>query len=319
MGAPARRIPVFAIAGPTCTGKTELAVEVARAVGAELVGADSMQVYRGMDIGTATPAPAELGGVSHHMIDIVDPDRPYDAAAFAADADEVIAGIAERGRRAVLVGGTGLYIRVLLRGLQGGPAPIPELRAEISERARRDGWPALHAELAAFDPDAARRLHPNDGVRILRALEVFRQTGVPLTVWQARHGFADARYPAALRGVDRDKDELNARIEARVDRMLAAGFLDEVRALLAAGYAPSLKPMMGLGYRRLCQHVAGELTLVEAREKIAADTRRLAKRQRTWFRGERELEWRAPEPGALVDDALRFFEKGEAGPRVSRF
>ena len=308
MAAPARPVPVFAIGGPTCAGKTEIAVAVARAVGAELVGADSMQVYRGMDIGTDTPSPAELRGIPHHMLDIVDPDQPYDAAAFAADADDVIAGIAARGRRVVLVGGTGLYIRVLLRGLQAGPPPVPALRAEIAERARRDGWPALHAELAMADPEAARRLHPNDGVRILRALEVFRQTGVPLTAWQARHGFAEARYPFALRAVDREKGELDARIAARVDRMLARGFVDEVRALLARGYAPTLKPMQGLGYKRLCQHLAGELTLEEARERIVIDTRRLAKRQRTWFRGERGLEWRAPFAADVAAEAAEFFE-----------
>jgi tRNA dimethylallyltransferase len=299
--------PIFAIGGPTCAGKTELALAVARAVDGELVGADSMQVYRGMDIGTDTPRPGELGGVAHHMLSIVAPDRPYDAAAFAADADRAIAGIASRGRRAIVVGGTGLYIRVLLKGLQAAPAPDPAIRAEISSRAARDGWPALHAELAALDPEAARRLHRNDGVRILRALEVVRQSGVPMSEWQARHGFSRRRYPFALVGVDRDKEELSRRIEARVDRMLAAGFVDEVRALLAAGYAPSLKPLQGLGYRRLCEHLAGRLTLAEARDKIAADTRRLAKRQRTWFRGEPELRWLAPEPGALVAAARELF------------
>lgn len=312
---PGRGVPVFAIGGPTCAGKTEAAIAVAREVGAELVGADSMQVYRGMRIGTDAPTGEQLGGVPHHLIGIVAPDEPYDAAAYAADADRAIAGIAARGRRVVLVGGTGLYIRVLLKGLQAGPPPDPAVRAGISERARREGWPALHAELGAADPQAARRLHPNDGVRILRALEVFRQTGVPLTEWQARHGFAGARYPFALRAVDRPKAELEARIEARVDGMLARGFLEEVRGLLAAGYAPSLKPMQGLGYRRLCQHLAGELPLDEARARIVVDTRRLAKRQRTWFRGEPGLEWRAPAAEALAAEAREFFKKFDSPGR----
>jgi len=300
--------PILAIGGPTCTGKTELALAVARAVGGELVGADSMQVYRGMDIGTATPRPEELSGIAHHMLGIVAPDQPYDAAAFASDADRVIADVAARGKRPIVVGGTGLYIRVLLKGLQAAPAPDPAIRAGVLDRAGRDGWPKLHAELAARDPETARRLHPNDGVRILRALEVVLQSGVPMSEWQARHGFARPRYPFALLGVDRDKDELNRRIDARVDRMLAGGFLDEVRALLAAGYAPSLKPMQGLGYRRLCEHLAGELSLEEARDKIAADTRRLAKRQRTWFRKEPELCWLPPEPEAFIEAARRFFD-----------
>jgi len=175
------------------------------------------------------------------------------------------------------------------------------------------GWPAIHAELSNCDPEAARRLHPNDGVRILRALEVFLQTGVPLTSWQNRHGFSTRRYPFALIGVDRPKEELNARIELRVDRMLARGFLEEVRALLVAGYAPSLKPMQGLGYKRMCQHLDGELTLEEAREKTIVDTRKLAKRQRTWFRGEKELGWRAPVASAIVEEAAAFFAASESG------
>jgi len=299
--------PVFAIGGPTCAGKTELALAVARAVGGELVGADSMQVYRGMDIGTDTPCPEDLGGIAHHMLSIVVPDRPYDAAAFARDADRAIADVAARGKRAILVGGTGLYIRVLLKGLHAAPGPEPEIRADIMDRAGRDGWPALHAELQKLDPETAQRLHPNDGARLLRALEVVLQSGVPMSAWQASHGFAQVRYPFALFGVDRDKEEIARRIEARVDRMLAGGFLDEVRALLAAGYAPALKPMQGLGYRRLCEHLDGKLTLEEARDKIAADTRRLAKRQRTWFRGEPELRWLPPEPEALADAARTFF------------
>jgi tRNA dimethylallyltransferase len=309
-----KRIHVFALGGPTCTGKSEIAVAVARAVGAEIVGADSMQVYRGMDIGTDTPTAEELGGIPHHMLDIIDPDRPYDAATFAADADEVIADIASRGRRVMLVGGTGLYLRVLLKGLQSGPAPNPAIRAEILEHAQREGWPALHAELASRDPEAFHRLHPNDGVRILRALEVHAQTGVPLTEWQARHGFADSRYVFALRGVDREKNELDARIGARVDRMLARGFVAEVRGLLDAGYAPSLKSMQGLGYRRLCQHLAGEISLDEARCKIVVDTRKLAKRQRTWFRGEKELEWRPPFAAEIAAETLKFFESDENRP-----
>jgi len=299
--------PVFAIGGPTCAGKTELALAVARAVGGELVGADSMQVYRGMDIGTDTPCPEDLGGIAHHMLNIVAPDQPYDAAAYAADADRAIADVVSRGKRAIVVGGTGLYIRVLLKGLQAAPGPEPSLRADILDRAGRDGWPALHDELGKLDRETARRLHPNDGVRILRALEVVLQSGVPMSAWQARHGFASNRYPFALVAVDRDVEELKRRIDLRVDRMLAAGFLDEVQALLAAGYSPSLKPMQGLGYKRLCEHLEGKLTYEEAREKIRTDTRRLAKRQRTWFRGEPDLRWLPPDPAAFIEAAREFF------------
>jgi len=305
------RPPLLIIAGPTASGKTGLAVEAASRLGAEIVGADSMQIYRGMDIGTATPAAAELRGVPHHLLSFVDPDEPYDAARFAADADRAIADIASRGRQVVVAGGTGLWLRVLLRGLQAGPAPDPDVRAGIESRAAAEGWPALHAELAARDPETAARLHPNDRARILRALEVLAATGETITAWQRRHGFAERRYPALLLGVRVDPGELRAAIRRRVEAMFAAGFVDEVRSLLARGFSPSVRPLRGLGYLRVCQFLAGELTEREALERTFVDTWRFSRRQRNWFNGEPALEWVAPDAGGIIRRAGRFFEEQE--------
>jgi tRNA dimethylallyltransferase len=303
---PPHRPPLLVIAGPTAAGKTRLAVEAALLLGAEIVGADSMQIYRGMDIGTATPTAAELRGVPHHLLSFVEPGEPYDAARFAADTDRAIAGIAERGRRAIVAGGTGLWLRVLLCGLQQGPAPDPALRAELLERAAAAGWPALHTELAAADAVTAARLHPNDGARILRALEVLRSSGESISVWQRRHGFADRRYPALLLGIRTPPEELRVAIRRRVEAMFAGGFVDEVRALLDRGCTPALRPLQGLGYRRVCQHLAGELTRQEALDRTDSDTWRFSRRQRTWFNREPGLEWIAPDADEILRRAASF-------------
>ncbi len=303
--------PVFVIAGATASGKTAAAVAAARELDAELVGADSMQVYRGMDIGTATPDEAELGGVLHHMINIVDPSEPYDTAAFSRDADSVINGVTGRGKRVILVGGTGLYIRVLLKGLQSGPPPDAEIRARISELARKDGWPALHEQLRTRDPETHARLHPNDGVRILRALEVHEQTGTPISEWQRDHAFAEARYPFEMVAIERSREDLSGRIDARLEQMMDLGFLTEVEALLAAGNSRESKPMQGLGYKRLCEHLAGETTLSEAMDRVRSDTRRLAKRQRTWFNGEKSSAWIDADNRKIIETASKFFVRSE--------
>ncbi len=304
--------PIFVIAGPTATGKTDLAVAAAQALDAEIVGADSMQVYRRMNIGTATPTLDELRGTPHHMIDVVNPDETYDVATYIAQADKVIARIAAGGRRVLLVGGTGLYIRVLLHGLQAGPPPDPDLRDEITAKANELGWPSLHMELADLDPRTARRLHPNDGVRILRALEVVRQSGVPISKWQDDHAFEEDRYPTAIVGLDQPKELLHSRIDSRVDGMIRDGFASEVESLIDAGYPPTLKPMQALGYKRMCEYIAGDLSMGEAIEKTKTDTRRLARRQRKWFNREPGLEWIDPTAIKIIEAAADFFDKAEA-------
>ena len=310
--APKRRIPIFVIVGPTATGKTEQAVVVAQALDAEIVGADSMQVYRHMNIGTATPTLEELRGIPHHMIDVVNPDEAYDVAAYIAQADKVIARIAAGARRVLLVGGTGLYVRVLLHGLQASPPPDPDLRDEITAKAKELGWPALHTDLADLDPRTARKLHPNDGVRILRAIEVVRQSGVPISKWQDDHAFREDRYPHAIVGLDQPIELLHNRINNRVDRMISDGFFSEVEGLIETGYPPSLKPMQGLGYKRMCEHLAGDLSWDEAVEKTKTDTRRLARRQRKWFNREPGLEWIDPTAKKIIEAATGFFAGAEA-------
>ena len=303
MNTSSNQAPVLVIAGPTASGKTSIAVEVAKAVGAEIVGADSMQVYRGLDIGTAKPTPKELSGVPHHLIDVAEPDEPFDVARYVAEADRAVENIRKRGRRVILVGGTGLYIRVFLHGLHRGPAPATPIRERILKRAEREGWPSLHRELARMDPAAAERFGPNDGVRILRAMEVFQGSGVPISEWQAGHRFADKRYPALLVGIERPREELYGRIDNRVDQMMVAGFLDEVRRLIDSGWGPDLKPMQGLGYRQICMHLAGELGLEEAVDKIKIETRRFAKRQLTWFNKEPNISWLPPDPVKMLERA----------------
>lgn len=294
MLSPEEKQAIGVIAGPTASGKTGLAVALARRLGAELVGADSVQVFRGFDIGTAKPSAEELGGVPHHLIDVADPDEPYDAARYIREADASIAEIRDRGHVPLVVGGTGLYLRALLHGLHEAPPGDTRVRAEIREEATQKGWPALHARLEAVDPVTAARLHPNDGVRIGRALEVYRVSNVPMSKWQNEHGFENWRYDTVFLGIARPREELCRIIDARVDAMMASGFLGEVEGLLQAGCSPACKPMQALGYKRLVEHLSGQLPLEAAVEKIKTDTRRFAKRQMTWFRKEEGISWIPP-------------------------
>jgi tRNA dimethylallyltransferase len=299
---------ILVITGPTASGKTSIAVKAALRSGAELVGSDSMQVYRHFDIGTAKPNQEDLQGVRHHLIDVADPDEPFDAARFLHLADRAIQNISKRGKQVIVVGGTGLYIRVLLHGLHKGPPPSAEVRKRLLQRARMEGWPALHGELELCDPQSAARLHPNDGARILRALEVFEASGIPMSEWQLRHGFAKWRYSAMILGIKRAREEINERIDARVDEMTDSGLLDEVKGLLARGYGRDLKPMQGLGYRSLAGHLAGEMGIEEAVEEIKTETRRFAKRQITWFNREPGLEWAEPDIDRIFERAERFWQ-----------
>jgi len=274
----------LAIVGPTASGKSALALEVARAFGdVELVSVDSMQVYRGLDIGTAKPSAAERAQAPHHLIDILDPAAAYSAAQFVADATRLIGEIAARGRVPLLVGGTMLYFKALFEGLDTLPAADPALRAEIDRDAARRGWPALHAELAHVDPVTAARLPPADSQRIQRALEVWRLTGRPLSSF---HGEKKPVAPAPMISLEPlDRAWLHARIAERFDTMLGAGLIDEVRRLRARGdLHPGLPSMRCVGYRQVWEALdTGDLAGV--RDKGIAATRQLAKRQLTWLRG----------------------------------
>lgn len=286
-----KSLPIILLAGPTAAGKTSLALDLAEALGTEIVNADSMQVYRHMDIGAAKPTIEERSRVRHHLLDAADPDEDFDAARYLELARPAVDDLHRQGKIPLVVGGTGLYMKVLLRGICEGAPPDAALRQEIAAELRDRGLAALHAELQTVDPVLARRIHPNDRQRIVRAIEVFRATGEPLSRRQNRHMFEESRYPAFKFFLYREREELYERIDRRARRMVETGFVDEVRRLLAMGYGPELKPMQSLGYRQMTDHLLGKIDLEEAIRRMQRDTRRYAKRQITWFRGDPEFQW----------------------------
>ncbi|MBX6423828.1 tRNA (adenosine(37)-N6)-dimethylallyltransferase MiaA [Thermosulfurimonas sp. F29] len=289
----ARSKKILAVVGPTGVGKTALGIELAERFGGEIVNFDSVQVYRYLDIGTAKPTPEERARVPHHLIDILEPDEPFNAAAFVERADCVIAEIVARGKVPILVGGTGLYLRALLHGLF--PVEVPEeLRRTLRERLKREGLSVLYQELRRRDPEAARRIHPHDRVRVLRALEVCLATGKTFSEMVRTHAFRERRYKALKIGLHLPRDELYRRLNERVDRMLEAGLLEEVKALLERGFSPELKPLQSIGYRHMIAYLKGEVSLEEAVRLMKRDTRRYAKRQLTWFRADPEVKWFLP-------------------------
>jgi tRNA dimethylallyltransferase len=305
--------PALLLLGPTASGKTASALALAAALPVEIISVDSALVYRDMDIGTAKPTPAELAACPHHLIDIVSPEEAYSAARFRADALRIMDEIAARGRIPLLAGGTMLYFKALREGLSDLPPADATLRADIDRAAAERGWPALHAELAALDPDAAARLEPTDAQRIQRALEIVRLTGRPLAESYARRAMAAPPWrllPIAL--APSDRGVLHARIEQRFDQMLAAGLLDEVRRLRARYRLDLGMPSMRcVGYRQAWEHLDGLYDLDTLRCKGIAATRQLAKRQLTWQRQFRET-WpelveidclQADLPGAVLDTA----------------
>lgn len=281
--------PLIVIAGPTASGKTARALEVAERLGAEIVNADSQQVYRHFDIGTAKPTPEELRRVPHHLISAVEPDRPFNAGQYQALADRAIAEIRGRGLRVVVVGGTGLYVRILLHGLMPGPGASPELRARIKEEARRHGRAALHQRLAEVDPASAAAILPNDLVRIERALEIYELTGAPASAQRQAHGFSEDRYPYRLLVLDPPRAALFEAINQRTRRMFEGGLVDEVRSLIARGYRDA-SPMRSVGYAQAVDVVEGRCSVEEAIAEAQKQTRHYAKRQVTWFRKERGAE-----------------------------
>jgi tRNA dimethylallyltransferase len=293
----------FALLGPTASGKSRLALLAAETHPLEIVSVDSAQVYRGMDVGTAKPAPAERARVPHHLIDLIDPDERYSTGRFRSDAIEAVLGILERGKTPLLVGGTMLYYRSLVAGLDELPKADAQTRAQIDDEASRRGWPALHADLDRIDPRSARRIAPNDAQRIQRALEVFRLTGQPLSHLQ--QGVARP-LPFALRGcaLIPERADLHRTIEARFDAMLAAGLVDEVRSLRRAFPLSAAMPSMrAVGYRQVWEFLEGECDEATMRERAVAATRQLAKRQLTWLRSFPDLvrlDARGPQNAAIA-------------------
>jgi tRNA dimethylallyltransferase len=309
---------VVVITGPTASGKSHAALELAERFDGEIVNADSMQVYRHLDVGTAKPSHAERARVPHHLFDVVDPDVQYDAARYAREAAAAIASIHARGRPVFLVGGSGLYIKAVLEGLSVGVGRDPELRARLEaedERARAEGDPAcLHRRLAEIDPVAARALHPNDRVRLVRALELHAATGVaPSLVGRRSHEAPPWR--VLQLALDPGAQALRLRIDARCEAMLAGGLLQEVRGLRELGYGPELPAMRAIGYRHMQAVVDGHDTLAGVLEPMQRDTRRFARRQRTWLRGVAGVEWLPPEPVEALALRVKAFLEESARPQ----
>jgi len=305
------RPPVVVVTGPTATGKTPLAIELARRFEGEIINADSVQVFRFMDIGTAKPSPEQRALAPHHMLDVVTPDVPYSAGRYATTARKITAGIHERGKIPFLTGGTGLYIRAFLEGLIAGAEADLELREalekEHAEAVDADDPERLHRRLAASDPETAARIHPKDTRRVVRALEIQAGVGAPASEVRGAHDFADRPYRVLHLALDVDRDELNARIDARCAAMIESGLLRETRALLDRGYGFELRPMQAIGYRHMRSVAQGADTLVNALDAMQQDTRRFARRQRTWLRAVPAAVWLDPSaPGEIFASVEAF-------------
>lgn len=285
---------IFVIVGPTASGKTAVSVKIAEWLNAEIVSADSIQIYRGMDIGSAKPTHDEMCGIRHHMIDIVDIDDDYNVALFRKQAGECIDDIIARGKLPLICGGTGLYVNSLVYPLNFSSAePSFKRRSELAE-IETNAPGTLHLMLNEFDPQTAARLHPNDTKRIIRAIEVYESTGETMSSCGGdfiNERNAEIEYQPIIAGITMDRAKLYSRIEHRVDVMMQNGFLNEVKQILNAGFDRSIPALQGLGYKQLIMHLSGECTLDEAVELIKRDTRRFAKRQISWFKRDKRIRW----------------------------
>ncbi|MDF0673722.1 MAG: tRNA (adenosine(37)-N6)-dimethylallyltransferase MiaA [Nitrospira sp.] len=283
--------PLVVLLGPTAVGKSRIAVQVAKYLETDVLAADSRQVYCGMDIGTDKPTVEERQAVSHRLIDLVDPSEMFNAGWYRRVAMVEIERLYSAGRLPFVVGGTGLYIRTLVRGLCPAPQADPHVRADLKKSRDERGRDGLYAELLRVDPETAARLHPNDESKVMRALEVFRLSGRPLSTMQAEHGFQETPFSSLLIGLERRKETLYRRIEERIDWQLTHGMVEETRLLLGQGYGRELGSMKGLGYRQVGAYLANECDYAEMVRRFKRDTRRFAKRQMTWFRSEAGVVW----------------------------
>lgn len=316
------RPPVVVVTGPTASGKSALALEIAARFDGEIVNADSMQVFRFMNIGTAKPTPEERARVPHHLFDVVNPDEPYSAGRYAQEARAAAAAIHGRGHLVVLVGGTGLYIRAFLDGLIETGDVNPGARARLEaehERAVAEGDPGrLHRRLSQLDVDAADDIHPNDSRRTIRALEILEQSGRPASRMREAHGFRDRPFRVLHLCIDPGREVLNERINARAQSMIEAGLLREVRDLRERGYGAERKPMQAIGYRHIQPVVDGADTLANALEAMAKDTRQFARRQRTWIRAVPDVHTYDPaDREAIFAHVERFLKAGSVGAHAA--
>lgn len=297
---------IIVICGPTALGKTSISIDLAKIFYGEVINADSMQIYRYMDIGTAKPTPEEQAAVAHHMVDIINPDEPFDARQYALMAQEKIKQLHIKGVIPLIVGGTGLYIKALVHGLFNlGPLDA-YVRDKLIQKANVQGSNFLHKQLMGCDPYAAQRIHPNDTYRIIRALEIYETTGKPISKLHREHKFSDTPYNVLKIGLIMARDLLYDRINKRVDVMIEAGFVDEVKWLIKEGYSTDLKSMRSIGYRHMVDFIQGNSSWSEALGIFKRDTRRYAKRQLTWFKADAEILWTAP---GRVDDLRPVIKK----------
>jgi tRNA dimethylallyltransferase len=285
---------IIIVCGPTGIGKTTVAIDLAQHFEGQIIGADSMQVYKYMDIGTAKPTAAEQARVVHHMVDFVEPDESFDAAQYAARAREKIIELDQQHITPFVVGGTGLYIKALLYGLFDEKVSDPEIRDRLKAEADAHGIQFLYERLSRQDPETANRLHSNDTYRILRALEVIEATGQAISSHHKKHGFFDRPFESLKIGLEMDRALLYERINRRVDTMISAGFLNEVKDLIARGYSAALKPMQSIGYRHMVDYIEDRLSWEECVRTMKRDHRRYAKRQLTWFGADSEIIWKTP-------------------------
>jgi tRNA dimethylallyltransferase len=285
---------VVILIGPTGVGKSQLAIEWAEEFGGEIISADSMQVYRYMDIGTAKPTLDDQKRVKHHLIDLVTPDQPFHAALYRTLGRKTIDQLFQDQSPIWVVGGTGLYIKTLLQGLFPSPQIDPQMRGALKQEAMEKGADVLYERLKKVDLQTASRLHPHDLFRIIRALEVFDSTGVPISFYREQHRFGDRPYVTFKIGLEMNREKLYLRTEERVDQMLEKGLRQEVERLMERGYGPELKPMQSLGYKQMVQFLLKEIGWDEAIRQMKRDTRHYAKRQWTWFKADPEVQWRDP-------------------------
>lgn len=295
------------ITGPTAAGKSSLAVNMALYFRGEIVNADSMQVYRGMDVGTAKPSIGERMGVPHHLLDIVDPDEDFNAAIYRSLAEPILNDIASRNKVCFVVGGTGLYIKALLGGLFKSPPTDYDLRKKFHQKYETQGLDPLYQQLKVLDPESALNIHPHDKTRIIRALEIIHLTGQPFSSLIRNHQFKERSFHALKISLDVDREALYRRIDNRSLAMLQTGLIEETQRLLDIGYTPDLKAMNSLGYRHVIRYLNNDWDFEELVRRLQTDTRRYAKRQLTWFRADSEMIWINPEDRVRIRNAIEGF------------
>lgn len=296
---------IICVAGPTASGKTALAVELAKMTGGEVVSCDSMQIYKGMDIGTAKPTAEEMQGVPHHMIDVAEPDEEFSVSRYCAMATPIVEDILARGKTAIIAGGTGLYMDSLIRGNDFAPFPSTGMREKLEAQADREGMAAMLALLERIDPESAARLHLSDRKRILRALEVYYETGQTITAHNARTQAIPPKFDPLWLGLDfAQRAELYRRIDLRVELMLEAGLVEEIRGLLASGIPAKCTAMQAIGYKEFADALSGHGSIEEAVAQVQQSSRRYAKRQLTWFRRNPKIHWLIRETGEGAEEIL---------------